>query len=227
LGAHPVPAGPLAVRWLAFDLEPVQAGALARAHIAVENAGTAPWRGLKASYHWLDDRGNPIVWDGIRHDVDAAPGERVERELQVRGPIPPGRYRLAFDLVDEHRFWLAELGNFTPELDVDVMPRDATGARLFGAEGDEEQIREAHAEGYAAVGGSLELRRRPVELEPYAPGGGRNPAFAHPLVCPSLLPPLEPNAEVGGLPAWQPDGDEPWLYDARIRLRPLSGRPRG
>jgi hypothetical protein len=227
LGAHPVPAGPLAVRWLAFDLEPVQAGALARAHIAVENAGTAPWRGLKASYHWLDDRGNPIVWDGIRHDVDAAPGERVERELQVRGPIPPGRYRLAFDLVDEHRFWLAELGNFTPELDVDVVPRDATGARLFGAEGDEEQIREAHAEGYAAVGGSLELRRRPVELEPYAPGGGRNPAFAHPLVCPSLLPPLEPNAEVGDLPAWQPDGDEPWLYDARIRLRPLSGRPRG
>jgi hypothetical protein len=227
LGAHPVPTGPLAVRWLSYELDPVQAGALTRAHVVVENARSAQWRGLKASYHWLDDRGNPIVWDGIRHDVDAAPGERVERELQVRGPIPPGRYRLAFDLVDEHRFWLAELGNFTPELDVDVVPRDATGARLFGAEGDEEQIREAHAEGYAAVGGSLELRRRPVEFEPYAPGGGRNPAFAHPLVCPSLLPPLEPNAEVGGLPAWLPDGDEPWLYDARIRLRPLCDRPRG
>jgi len=217
---HSVPAGPLAVRWHDVELDEVQAGALTRAHVVVENAGSAPWRDLNLSYHWLDDRGNPIVWDGIRHPVAAPPGERVERELQVRGPIPPGRYRLAFDLVDEHRFWLAELGNFTPELEVDVAPRNASAAKMFGAEGDEEQIRAAHEEGYAAVGGSLEMRRRPRELEPYEPGGGRNPAFGHPLVCPSLLPPLEPNDEVAGLPAWRPEGDEPWLYDARIRLRP-------
>jgi hypothetical protein len=220
LGEHDVPAGPLAVRWLAHELEPVQAGALTRAHVVVENAGSAPWRGLQVSYHWLDDRGNPIVWDGIRHPVDAQPGERVERELAVRGPIPPGRYRLAFDLVDEHRFWLAELGNFTPELEVEVATRDASDAQLHGAEGGTEQIRAAHEEGYAAVGGSLDMKRRPKELEPYEPGGGRNPAFAHPLVCPSLLPPLEPNDEIAGLPAWRPEGEEPWLYDARIRLRP-------
>lgn len=217
---HPVPAGPLAVRWHAYELEPVQAGSVSRARVSLENAGTAAWRDLNVSYHWLDDRGNPIVWDGIRHAVSATPGERVERELQVRGPIPPGRYRVAFDLVEEGRFWLAELGNFTPELDIDVAPRDATGARLFGADGDTDQIAAAHGEGYAAVGGSIELRRRPRELEPYAPGGGRSPAFVHPLVCPSLLPPLEPNDEVAGLPAWRPEGDEPWLYDARIRLRP-------
>jgi len=144
----------------------------------------------------------------------------------VRGPIPPGRYRLAFDLVDEHRFWLGELGNYTPELDVDVVPRDASGARVFGAEGDADQIAAAHREGYAAVGGSIDIRRRPHELEPYEPGGGRNPAFAHPLVCPSLLPPLEPNDEVAGLPAWRPEGDEPWIYDARIRLQPQSDHQR-
>jgi hypothetical protein len=214
------------VRWHAYELGPVQAGVVAHARVTLENAGAAAWRGLNVSYHWLDDRGNPIVWDGIRQPVSAEPGERLERELQVRGPIPPGRYRVAFDLVEEGRFWLAELGNFTPELDVDVAARDASGARLFGADGDTEQIAAAHREGYAAVGGSLEVRRRPRELEPYAPGGGRNPAFAHPLVCPSLLPPLEPNDEVAGLPAWRPEEDEPWLYDARIRLRPLSGRPR-
>jgi hypothetical protein len=208
------------------DLEPVQAGALAHARVTLENAGAAAWRDLNVSYHWLDDRGNPIVWDGIRHPVSAAPGERVEQELAVRGPIPPGRYKVAFDLVDEHRFWLAELGNFTPELAVDVAERDASGARLYGADGDAEQIAAAHREGYAAVGGSLEMRRRPRELEPYVPGGGRNPAFEHPLVCPSLLPPLEPNVEVAGLPAWRPEGNEPWLYDARIRLRPLSRHPR-
>jgi hypothetical protein len=226
-GEHPVPAGPLAVRWLAHDLGPVQAGALTHARVVVENAGTAAWRDLNLSYHWLDDRGNPIVWDGIRHAVNAAPGERVEREVDVRGPIPPGRYRLAFDLVDEHRFWLAELGNFTPELDVDVAARDASGMTLHGADGDLDQIRAAHEEGYAAVGGSIDVRRRPRELDPYEPGGGRNPTFAHPLVCPSLLPPLEPNAEIAGLPAWQPAGDEPWVYDARIRLRPQSDRPLG
>lgn len=216
---HPVPAGPLAVRWLAHELGNVQAGALTRAHVVVENAGAAAWRDLNVSYHWLDDRGNPIVWDGIRHPVAAEPGERVELELDVRGPIPPGAYRLAFDLVDEHRFWLAELGNFTPELEIDVQRRDASAARLFGAKGDAERIRATHEEGYAAVGGSLELPRRPpAELKPYAGGGGRNPSFAHPLVCPSLLPPLEPNDEVAGLPAWRPQGDEPWVYDARIRL---------
>jgi len=223
-GQHPVPAGPLAVRWHALELAAVQAGALTRAHAVVENAGSAAWRDLNISYHWLDDRGNPIVWDGIRHAVSAAPGERVERDLDVRGPIPPGRYRLAFDLVDEHRFWLAELGNFAPELEADVQPRDARGAELFGADGDVDLIRAAHEEGYAAVGGSIELRRRPAELRPYTPGGGRNPSFPHPLVCPSLLPPLEPNDEVAGLPAWRPEGDEPWLYDARIKLTPRSRR---
>jgi hypothetical protein len=230
VGDHPVPAGPLAVRWHSYELEPPQAGALGRARVRLENAGTAPWRGLNLSYHWLDDRGNPILWDGLRFDVTAEPGERVDKELTIRAPIPPGRYRLAFDLVDEHRFWLAELGNFTPELEVEVAPRNAAAARAFlplHAELDvdwEERAYAAHAEGYAAVGGSVEwitgrLRRAPAELEPYAPGGGRNPAFAHPLVCPSLLPPLEPNTEVAGLPAWQPEGDEPWVYDARIRLR--------
>jgi hypothetical protein len=225
------------VRWIGYELEAVHAGVLTRARVAVENAGTAPWRGLNISYHWLDGRGNPIVWDGLRQEVSAAPGETVERDLAVRAPIPPGRYRLAFDLVDEDRFWLAELGNFAPELELDVEPRDAAAARAFLPQGAElaadweERVHAAHAEGYAAVGGSVEwgsgrLRRRPpAELDPYAPGGGRNPAFGHPLVCPSLLPPLEPNTEVAGLPAWRPEGSEPWIYDARIRLR-LRARSR-
>jgi hypothetical protein len=231
VGEHDVPAGPLAVRWLACDVPRIEAGALARVHVDLENAGSAPWRNLGLSYHWLDERGNPIVWDGIRTPVAAGPGERQALDAALRGPIPPGRYRLAFDLVDERRFWLAELGNHTPTFDVDVAPRDATRARAFVPDGLalspdwEQRVCVAHTEGYAAVGGSIayeggRLRRgTPAELEPYAPGGGRNPTFAHPLVCPSLLPPLEPNAEVFGLPAWRPEGDEPWLYDARITLK--------
>ncbi len=225
-----MPSGPLAVQWHAVDVPPVQAGTLASLHVVLENAGTAPWRGLNLSYHWLDERRNPIHWDGIRTPLDADPGERLDLDAPLRGPIPPGRYLLAVDLVDEHRFWLAELGNHAPTQAVDVEPRDATGARVFVPDDAirtpdwSERVNEAHREGYAAVGGSIRaerglLRRTPAELEPYGPEGGRNPTFAHPLVCPSLLPPLEPNDEVAGLPAWRPEGDEPWIYDARIKLQ--------
>jgi hypothetical protein len=231
IGDHHVPSGPLAVRWLALDVPDVKAGTRTRMRAELENAGSAPWRALNLSYHWLDERGNPIDWDGVRTPVDAAPGERRIVEAALRGPIPPGGYKLALDLVDENRYWLAELGNHSPTFDVEVKPREAHAARAFVPNGVdvapdwEERVYVAHTEGYAAVGGSIayeggRLRRwTPPELEPYAPGGGRNPAFPHPLVCPSLLPPLEPNAEVYGLPAWRPEGDEPWLYDARIALK--------
>jgi hypothetical protein len=237
---------PLRPRWRGVEHGLIEAGAMHQVDVSVENAGTASWRtrsadaGLFLSYHWLDERGNPILWDGVRTAVAAAPGERIRVSASLRGPIPSGRYRLALDLVDEQRFWLAELGNHSPGFDVDVVARDASAARAFVPNGVglapdwEERVYVAHTEGYAAVGGSVHweatgLRRRtPPELEPYAPGGGRNPGFAHPLVCPSLLPPLEPNTVVLGLPAWRPDGDEPWLYDARItlRLKPSQVTPR-
>ena len=241
-------SGPLVARWRALERASVEAGAPQRPTIEVENAGSATWRtrgadeGLFLAFHWLDERGNAIVWDGTRTPLEreVAPGEVLRQQLALRGPIPPGRYRLAVDLVEEHRFWLSELGNAPYEEDVDVLPRDAAGARAFLGEGAEpaegwhEQVRALHAEGYAAVGGAIEperglLRRGDPELEPYAPGGGRHPRFPHPLVCPSLLPPLEPNCVVAGLPAYAPEADEPWMFDGRltIRLRSRSDRRRG
>jgi hypothetical protein len=231
--AHAVPAGPLGVRWLAYELEPPQAGALGPARVELENAGAAAWHGLFAAYHWLDELGNALHWDGLRTPVPPlAPGGRTESELTVRAPIPPGRYRLAFDLVLEHRYWLSEVGNEMLEVDVEVLRRDPSRAvahlpsEVQPAPDWHERVRAAHEEGYAAVGGSLDAGRR-RELRPYRPGGGRNPAFSGPLVCPSLLPPLAPNCEVAGLPAWRPEGDEPWLYDGRITARLRSDRRRG
>jgi hypothetical protein len=238
---------PLVVRWHALELAPVQAGAAQVATVELENTGAARWRtrgeldGLFLSYHWLDERGNALVWDGLRTPLERPiePGERFRHSLRLRGPIPPGRYRLAVDLVEEYRFWVGDLGSRPLERDVDVAPRDASAARAYlpgSAEPDErwpQLVRALHEEGYSAAGGAIveesgRFRRGGPELEPYAPGGGRNPAFAHPLVCPSLLPPLEPNCEVAGLPAWRPEGDEPWVFDARavVRLRPRSGRRR-
>ena len=230
--------GPLVVEWSALELEPVQAGTAQLATVEAMNAGSAAWRtrgvqdGLFLAYHWLDERGNAIVWDGERTPLvrEVSPGDTLRQQVSVRGPIPPGHYRLAVDLVEEGRFWLAELGNTALEREVDVEPRDAAGAQTYlggGAEPSGEWIERAralHAEGYAAVGGAIEtdgglLRRGVPELEPYAPGGGRNPRFPHPLVCPSLLPPLEPNDEVAGLPAYRPEGEEPWMFDARMVIR--------
>jgi hypothetical protein len=235
------------VRWRALEHAPVEAGSLQQATVEVENAGSATWRtrgpkdGLFVAYHWLDERGNPIVWDGRRTPLEraVAPGETLRQRFDLRAPIPPGRYRLAVDIVEELRFWLAELGNAPLEEEVDVVPRDASAARAFLPDGAEpapdwqELARALHAEGYSAVGGAVEperglLRRKSAELEPYAPGGGRHPRFPHPLVCPSLLPPLEPNAEVAGLPAFVAEGDEPSMFDGRlvIRLRSRSDRRR-
>jgi hypothetical protein len=125
-----VPAGPLAVRWLAYELPGQRAGVSTRARIRLENAGTAPWRsrgreGVQLAYHWLDPLGNAIVWDGTRTALPGVvhPSETVELEPSLLAPRPPGRYRLAFDLVEEFRFWFAELGSVPLDLPVQVFPR--------------------------------------------------------------------------------------------------------
>jgi hypothetical protein len=236
--SHPVPAGPLAVRWLGYELGELQAGVVGRARVEAENAGGAAWRDVLASYHWLDDLGNAIHWDGLRAPLPPlGPGERVTVDLDVLGLIPPGRYRLAFDLVLEGRYWLSEIGNALLPVDVAVAKRDASAGvahlppEVEPAADWHQLVRAAHEEGYAAVGGSLEAGRR-RDLAAYRPGGGRNPTFTEPLVCPSLIPPLAPNCTVAGLPAWRPETDKPWLYepsiyDARIRARLRSGRRPG
>ncbi len=221
---------------------------------------------MHVAYHWLDPLGNPIVWDGIRtpfpHTVE--PGETVEVELPVLAPRPPGSYRLAFDLVEELRFWFQEVGSTPLELPVEVRPRiserrlevvlhGAPDAETEAALAAQEEplveegavafahlvpgaapapdwsrlLLDAHAEGYAAVGGALDVsgRAERKRLAAWAPGGGRNPRFGEPLLLPSLLDGLEPSTHLG-LPAFTgPDA----LFEGRalVRLRPRSGRPSG
>jgi len=120
---------PLVPVWRSSELVPQRAGARTTARLVLENAGGATWRsrggeGLQVSYHWLDPRGNAIVWDGTRTPFPrpVAPGETVAVDLTVDAPRPPGRYVLRFDLVEEHRFWLSEVGVATSDVEVDVAP---------------------------------------------------------------------------------------------------------
>ena len=120
---------PLAPQWRAWTIPQQRAGATTSARLRVENVGGATWRsrgtgGLQLSYHWLDARGNAIVWDGPRTPFTrpVGPGETVELDVRVVAPRPPGRYVLSFDLVEEHRFWLSEVGVATLDVELEVAP---------------------------------------------------------------------------------------------------------
>jgi hypothetical protein len=128
--AHAVPAGPLSVRWLSYDIPPQRAGAVSSGRVELQNTGAVPWDsregyGICVGYHWLDPLGNPIVWDGLLTAFPrvVGPGERVSASLSISAPLPPGNYRLAFDLVDGGRCWFSEVGNDRPEIEVAVSPR--------------------------------------------------------------------------------------------------------
>jgi hypothetical protein len=269
VGEHPVAVGPLAVRWLGHELSPARAGATARARVALENAGSATWRsrgrtGVRLAYHWLDPLGNPLVWDGLRTALPypIAPGDSIELEARIVAPRPPGRYLLSFDLVEEYRFWFAEVGSATLDVPVEVAPRiarrrlavvvhggdDTETAAAIAAQEEplvsedpeavahlvpgavpsqdwSRRLLDAHAEGWAAVGGAVVplARRERAAFAPWAPGG-RNPRFAETLLFPSLLAGLDPDDDLAGIPSY---GGEDALFEGRavVRLRPRSGRP--
>lgn len=125
----PVAPAPLAPRWTLLGLERCRAGRTTRAHVRLENVGSATWRstatgGLRLAYHWLDLNGNPIVWDGPRtvFSEPVQPGATAEMVVEVLAPRSPGRLRLCFDLVEEFHFWCSELGADVLQQDVDILP---------------------------------------------------------------------------------------------------------
>ena len=229
--------GPLVVRWGAAPAPAPQAGVVETVRVELANAGTVGWGDqIRLAYHWLDDRDNPIVWDGTRTAVpQLAPGESATVEAKVRGPMPPGRYRLAFDMVAERRAWFSELGSPLLSQDLQVAPRAGEPRADLPPELEPsadwfERVRAAHAEGFGVVAGAIgcDGLRRPRSLAAYTPGPGRVPGFSAPLLAPSVLPgiELERLPDVEGLPAYAAPREEPWVYDGRIVLkaRPRSGR---
>ncbi len=231
--AHPVPLAP---QWLGSDGATHKAGAETVVRIRVRNAGTATWRshdgdGLQLAYHWLDQRGNPIVWDGHRTPFPRAvsPGDQVELEANVRAPRPPGRYMLRFDLVEEHRFWLAELGCATLDLRADVRPRietrrlavvvhgghdDTTATALAAQEEalvDDEPVATAHLVSGAVPAPDWSARMLDAHAEGWA------------AVGPALVPsggPVTRRRAARRLAGWAPGGRNP-RFDGSLLLPSL------
>jgi hypothetical protein len=99
---------------LAFD-----AGDTQFVGVLVTNNGRITWQGpadnaFNASYHWIDEHTSRVIdYDGIRTPFPNAvvPGETVALEMEIRAPVRAGRYRLVWDVVQEHRLWFgAEVG---------------------------------------------------------------------------------------------------------------------
>ena len=146
-------------------MPPLRAGVTERAEVTVRNAGTVTWqppdaseRGVWLSFHWLDRFDNPIIWEGERASIPhtTAPGEEATLATYIRGPIPPGPYRLTFDLVDEGRCWFAEVGNRPLQLDIDVKPRLAE--RTLSA-----HVMTGPAELVSATQKALEQQEEPIQ----------------------------------------------------------------
>jgi hypothetical protein len=240
-------AGPLVARWVSWDVPPLRAGALEAAVVEVENAGLATWRpgpddlsGVNLSYHWLDERGNALFWDGLRTALEraVAPGDRLRMTMQVRAPIPPGPYRLMLDLVDEGRTWFADVGSPALVLDAEVGPRIGRALAVRGGDPDalavqeEELVTEERAEAVAFLADGCapapDWSRRVLDAhqEGYAVVAGSIDARGGPLrLRPRELAPWAPG------PGRVPGFPHPLLCPAIVRgvdvewLEPVVGLP--
>ncbi len=105
------------VEWLAVGAPPrVAAGGTFAVPVKLRNAGPHVWRRaggtrVAAAYHWLDEDGEPVVWEGRRTALpaDVPAGGEVEMEILVDAPEAAGRYLLVLDLLRERVAWFSAL----------------------------------------------------------------------------------------------------------------------
>lgn len=82
------------------------------------NESRHTWKGqgaasIKLSYHWLDEAGIVVEFDGLRTPLPHAvkPGNRLALRQKIQAPEAPGRYILELDPVYEHVAWFSQKNN--------------------------------------------------------------------------------------------------------------------
>ena len=89
--------------------------------------GSEPFR---LSYHWLlPDADRVVSWEGLRtlFPAPVPPGETVKLMAFVEAPREPGRYRLLWDVEQEHRLWFSTEPGSTPAFSHATIVGAATG----------------------------------------------------------------------------------------------------
>ena len=110
----------------------IPAGVVTTVPMTVRNTGLRDWPPLghtpvHLSYHWVATDGEKILlWEGARTQLPdtVAAGATVTLPAIVDGNVPPGRYRLQWDLVQEQIAWFSTLGAPTATTWIDVEQRD-------------------------------------------------------------------------------------------------------
>ncbi|HAF11037.1 MAG TPA: hypothetical protein DCK98_13285 [Chloroflexi bacterium] len=114
--AAPALAGPSANLFASYQVAPpasAGAGTTLQLSVTLTNSGTDTWNAAGAnpvnlSYHWLDQIGKPVVWDGARTPLGSDIPGGGARQLTATIPMPaqPGGYQLQLALVKEGVVWL-------------------------------------------------------------------------------------------------------------------------
>ena len=133
-GGHPSNArvaGAFDVRYGDYD-GPREAtpGEQIMATVSITNDGWDEWSSavdpaVFVSYHWLDQHGRVVLFDGERTPLPrvVAPGSTCRASIAARAPATPGRYRFAIDLVREGVTWFSQAGHPCLEIPFRVTPR--------------------------------------------------------------------------------------------------------
>jgi hypothetical protein len=112
----------------------VAPGEIFEVDLRATNTGGEPWSAagagagtyrVAAAYHWLDERGEAVVFDGARTLLpeDVPPGGSVEVRMRLAAPARPGDYELVLTLVQESVAWFDQIGAGASRLRVRVSER--------------------------------------------------------------------------------------------------------
>jgi len=120
----------------------MKSGERVAADVTVKNVSPVSWpskpnsknlHAVNLTYHWLDKKGQMVVFDGERTPLpyDLKPGESVTLKATINPPELPGAYILEITLVQEGVAWFPEKGGAKLSLPIDVaraITADAPGA---------------------------------------------------------------------------------------------------
>jgi hypothetical protein len=110
----------------------VPVGAVSTVPMTLRNTGLRDWpdmgqNAVHLSYHWVAEDGNEVLaWNGARTQLGepVAAGDVVTLPAIIDANVPPGRYRLQWDMVQENIAWFSTLGADTATTMVNVDPHD-------------------------------------------------------------------------------------------------------
>jgi hypothetical protein len=85
--------------------------------VIVENNSIYWWGGnvapVKLCYHWFDQEGDAVIFDGIRTELPnegIGPGEKVKLKMRIKVPDCSGTYKLQLTLIQEFFKWFEKIG---------------------------------------------------------------------------------------------------------------------